>query len=71
MKKIYKEQKHTLYEIQKMTGLNKYTLYKYANNISNAENMRFDTLCKIAYVEGLEPTELLRKIKDFQNIKKR
>ena len=31
MKKLYKEQKHSLYEIQKEIGVSKITLYNYAN----------------------------------------
>ena len=67
MKKLYKEQKHSLYEISKKTGLNKYTLYKYLKAGSKIKNMRTDTLYKIAFVEGIDPYELLKKMENYQN----
>jgi len=66
MKKLYSEQKHSIYEIQKKAGLNKYTLYKYINGESNINNIRFGTLEKIAKIEGLDPDILLKKIKEYQ-----
>lgn len=66
MKKLYKEQKKSLYKIQKECGLNKYTLYKYVNGTSDIRNIRFDTLKKIAEVEKIDPLILLDKIVQYQ-----
>ena len=66
MKKLYKEQKNSLYKIQKECGLNKYTLYKYVNGTSDIRNIRFDTLKKIAEVEKIDPLTLLDKIVQYQ-----
>lgn len=66
MIKLYEEQKNTIYSLQKKTGLSKYALYKYASKIANLDNMRFSTLEKIAEVEGVNPYELLKKMKEYQ-----
>lgn len=70
MEKLYKEQKNSLYKIQKETGLSKYTLYRYAKGIANIRNMRFDTLKKIADIEEIDPISLLNKVENYQNNKK-
>lgn len=69
MKKLYKEQKNTIYRIQKETGLCKNALYKYINGISDIRNMRFNTLKKIAEIEEIDPLILLDKIVEYQKSK--
>lgn len=64
MKKLYKEQKHSLYEIQKAIGVSKITLYNYANKKRNIDNMPTKMLLDIAYYEKIEPNELIKKIKE-------
>ena len=67
MLKLYEEQKHSIYEIQKMAGLNKYTLYKYINGDADIANMKISTLKKIAEIEKVDPFILLEKMKKYKN----
>lgn len=65
-KKLYAEQKHTLYEIQKHLGLTHDTLYKYARKPEKIKTMSFYLLEGIAEFEGLEPLELKNKMVAYQ-----
>ena len=65
MKKLYKEQKHTLYEIQKAIGVSKITLYNYANKKRDIESMPIKMVLDIAYFEKIEPNELIKRIKEY------
>ena len=65
MKKLYKEQKHSLYEIQQHIGVSKITLYNYANKKRNVENMPIKMILDIAYFEEIEPNELLKRMKEY------
>lgn len=65
MKKLYKEQKHSLYEIQNAIGVSRITLYNYANKKRNIENMPTKMLLDIAYYEQMEPNELIKRIKEY------
>jgi len=65
VKKLYKEQKHTLYEIQNAIGVSKITLYNYANGKRKVENMPIKMVLDIAYFEKIEPNELLKRMKEY------
>ena len=65
MKKLYKEQKHSLYEIQKEIGVSKITLYNYANKKRKIENMPSKMILDIACFEGIEPNVLMNSIKEY------
>lgn len=65
MKKIYKNQKHSLYEIQNKLGLSNITLYNYAKG-KDVDTMQIGTLIGIAYIENIEPMELYKQIKKYQ-----
>lgn len=65
MKKLYKEQKHSLYEIQKKIGVSKITLYNYANKKRNIDKMPISMILDIAYYEEIEPSELIKRIKEY------
>lgn len=65
MKKLYKEQKHSLYEIQNKIGVSKITLYNYANKKRKIDNMPTKMLLDIAYYEMIEPNELIKRIKEY------
>lgn len=67
MNKLYKEQKHSTYEIQKAIGVSKDTLYKYIRNERNVENMPIKMLMDIAYFEKIEVNELFKKLIEAQN----
>ena len=66
MKKLYEEQKHSLYYIQKRLNLDIKRLYRYANGYNSIKNMPVDLLNGIAIVEGISPGELYQKIKEYQ-----
>ena len=73
MKKLYKEQKHTLYEIQNAIGVSKITLYNYANKKRKVDNMPVSMILDIAYYEKIEPNKLLKEMRgklkmDFSEI---
>ena len=65
MKKLYKEQKHSLYEIQKEIGVSKITLYNYANKKRKIENMPSKMILDIACFEGIEPNVLMNSIREY------
>lgn len=65
MKKLYKEQKHSLYEIQKAIGVSRITLYNYANKKRKIENMPIQMILDIAHFEKIEPNELIKRIKEY------
>lgn len=65
MKKLYKEQKHSLYEIQKEIGVSKITLYNYANKKRKIEKMPIKMILDIAYFEKIEPNELVKRMKEY------
>ena len=65
MKKLYKEQKHSLYEIQNEIGVSRITLYNYANKKRSIDNMPTKMLLDIAHYENIEPNELIKRIKEY------
>lgn len=65
MKKLYKEQKHSLYEIQNAIGVSKITLYNYANKKRKVDNMPVSMILDIAYYEKIEPNKLLKEMKEY------
>lgn len=66
MKKLYEEQKHTLYEIQNKLNLHIMRLYRYAEGIVSIDKMPINLLNDIAKLEGVEPNELYKKMKEYQ-----
>ena len=66
MKKLYEEQKHSLYYIQKRLDLDIKRLYRYADGTNKIENMPASLLNDIAIIEGISPDELYRKMKEYQ-----
>ena len=71
MIKLYKDQKISIYKIQKELGLpiNTPFLYNYANGKRSIKNMDIDTLIKISYILKEEPNELYKKILDYEKRK--
>lgn len=65
LKKLYAEQKHSIYEIQKKIGLSHYGLYRYYGNATRIKNMPMEILNKIADFEEIEPKELYKKMLDY------
>ena len=65
MKKLYKEQKHSLYEMQNAIGVSKITLYNYANKKRNIDKMSTKMILDIAHYEKIEPNELVKRIKEY------
>jgi hypothetical protein len=65
MKKLYREQKHSLYEIQNKIGVSKITLYNYANKKRKIDKMPTKMLLDIAYYEEIESNELIKRIKEY------
>jgi len=62
--KLYKDQKKSLYQIEKELGLAGRTLYLYANGTRNIDNMKIGMLVDIAQAEGIPYPELYEKIKE-------
>lgn len=65
MKKLYKNQKHTLYEIQNAIGVSKITLYNYANKKRFIDNMPTKILLDIASFERIEPNQLMKEMREY------
>lgn len=72
MIKLYKDQKISIYKIQKELGLpiNTPFLYNYAKGKRSIKNMDIDMLIKISYILKEEPNELYKKILEFEESKK-
>lgn len=66
MKKLYKDQKYTIYEIQEKIGLAKDTLYKYARGTYKIENMPVSLIIDIAYIEKVEVNWLYNEMLKYQ-----
>lgn len=64
--KLYEEQKHTIYEIQKAIGVGKDTLYRYARGTRNVEKMAPKMLIAIAYFEKIEVNKLYEAMLEYQ-----
>lgn len=60
--KLYKDQKHTIYEIQNAIGVSKDMLYKYARGYRKVSKMKLKTILDIAMYENMEPNKLFRKM---------
>ena len=66
MKKLYKEQKNSLYQLQKALNLNIMRLYRYADGQISVDKMPINLLNDIARLEEIEPNELYKKMKEYQ-----
>ena len=67
--KLYEEQKHSIYEIQKAIGVGKDTLYRYARGTRNVEKMAPKMLLVIAYFEKIEVNKLYEEMKKYKRNK--
>ena len=67
--KLYEEQKHTIYEIQKAIGVGKDTLYRYARGTRKVEKMPTKMLLDIAYFEKIEVNKLYEEMKKHKRNK--
>lgn len=65
-KKLYSEQKHTIYEIQKAIGVSNRTLYRYAKGERQIKNMPIKTILDIANFEKTEPNKLFKAMLEYQ-----
>lgn len=65
MKKLYENQKHSIYELQKMLGLDCKRLYRYADKSINIEKMPVNIILGISSIEKIEPNELFEKMKEY------
>lgn len=66
MKKLYAEQKHSIYYLQKELGLSKYALYHYTKT-HKIGNMPLKLVLDIAYLEKVEPNWLLERMLDYES----
>ena len=69
MVKLYKEQKNSIYKLQKLCGLGKDTLYKYARGYRKIENMPVNIILKISHYEKINPNELIEKMIEYEKLK--
>lgn len=70
MKKLYAEQKHSLYYLQKALRLDIKRLYRYSNGTYKIESMPFNLVSAIARLEDMDPMELYKKMKEYQERRK-
>lgn len=69
--KLYKEQRNTMYELQKKLNLSINTLYKYARKETTIDKMPIGTLLGIAKIEDIEPIKLYYDMEEYLNGNKR
>lgn len=65
MKKLYENQKHSIYELQKMLGLDCKRLYRYADKSISIEKMPINIILGISNIEKIEPNELFEEMKRY------
>jgi hypothetical protein len=70
MKKLYEEQKHSIYYLQKELGLAPYSLYYYTTKYK-IENMPLKLVLDIAYIEKVEPNWLLGRMLEYEKRNKK
>lgn len=66
MKKLYEGQKHSLYYLQKTLNLDIKRLYRYANGTYKIDRMPMSLVSDIAKLERMDPSELYKKMKEYQ-----
>ena len=64
MKQLYKEQKHTTYEISKQVGKRPDYLYRYIRKEASIDKMGLKLAIDIARFEGITVEHLYKKIKE-------
>ena len=69
MKKLYEDQKNTLYQLQKELNLNIMRLYRYADGVVDVDKIPTGLLNDIARLEGIDPNELFKKMQQYQKNK--
>ena len=62
MKRLYKDQKNSIYRIAEKTGITRQLLYKYASGDYLIKNMPYRIVCDIAYVEKIEVNKLYEEM---------
>lgn len=65
MKKLYENQKYSIYELQKMLGLDCKRLYRYADKSISVEKMPVNIILGISNIEKIEPNELFEEMKRY------
>lgn len=65
MKKLYKNQKHSIYELTKKLELEYKRLYRYADKTVDINKMPIELVLGIANIEKIEPNELFREMKEY------
>lgn len=69
MNKLYEEQKHSLYQIQKAIGVGHDTLYKYYRGENKIDTMPIKMVLDIAYFEGVEVNKLYKSMIAYETLK--
>lgn len=69
MLKLFKEQKESLYKVQKEIGCGIYTLYRYAKGQRNIKNMPAKMVCDLANYFKIEVNDLYNKMLKYQKEK--
>ena len=65
MKKLYENQKHSIYELQKILGLDCKRLYRYADKSISIEKMPVNIILGISNIEKIEPNQLFKEMKEY------
>jgi ACT domain-containing protein len=65
MKKLFKNQKTSIYKVQKDLGLSANTLYKYSRGQIPIKNMPSQLLIDLAYYFKIEANKLYNDMIDF------
>ena len=69
MKKLFDEQKVSLYKIQNDLGLDIKRLYRYADGTCNIKKMPTKLILDLAYYFKIEPNRLYKLMLDYQQQK--
>lgn len=67
--KLYKNQKHSIYQLQKEIGVAKDTLYRYARGTRDVEKMPIPMLLSIAFCEKIEPNKLYKAMIEYKKLR--
>ena len=65
MKKLYAEQKHTLYELQEIIGVSHFSLYNFIGKPEKIKNIKYNMLMAIAKAEDIDAEVLQEKMLEY------
>ena len=71
MKKLFEEQRVSIYKVQQDLGLDHARLYRYVSGTTKIENMPTKLILDLANYFKIEPNQLFKEMKEYERKRKR